>query len=214
MRLSAGRLRWLIWASAALVGIGAGAAIVALRSSSNESTAIRSGPAATWAAGQRRAPPFRLVDENGAPVSLAAYRGRPVIVTFLDPLCRNFCPTEAVELDRVVRGLPASARPAVVAVSVNVFGNARRHLVEDTRKWRLSSSWRWGVGEPRRLAAVWRSYGIGVVVTTKKIAGVTVHEITHTEGAYVVDARGFERALFLWPFDAADVGSTLQRLGR
>jgi len=206
------RLRWVLWGAAALVGIGAGVSLVALRSSSPATTAAASGPATTWAAGARSAPPFRLTDQNGAPVSLAGFRGRPVIVTFIDPLCRNYCPIEASRLDSVVRSLPAASRPAIVAVSVNVEGNARRYLVQDIHKWRLGPSWRWGVGEPSALASVWRKYGIGVLVTRKKIAGITVDEVTHTEAAYVVDAEGFERALYLWPFTAADVKSTLSQL--
>ena len=206
------RMRWVLWGVAALVGIGAGAALVVLRSPSKSATGITSGPATSWPNGVRRAPAFRLSDQNGASVSLAALRGRPVIVTFIDPLCRNYCPIEASRLDSVVRSLPAASRPAILAVSVNVEGNARRYLVQDIHKWRLGPSWRWGVGEPSALASVWREYGIGVLVTRKTIAGVTVDEVTHTEAAYIVDAEGFERALYLWPFTAADVRSTLSRL--
>ncbi len=36
-----------------------------------------------------------------------------------------------------------------------------------------------------------------------------MHNIVHTEAAYVVDAQGYERALYLWPFTAADMKSTL-----
>jgi len=39
-----------------------------------------------------------------------------------------------------------------------------------------------------------------------------VHNIVHTEAAYVIDADGYERALFLWPFTAADVKATLTDL--
>jgi cytochrome oxidase Cu insertion factor (SCO1/SenC/PrrC family) len=72
--------------------------------------------------------------------------------------------------------------------------------------------WRWAVGGSSQLASVWRRYQIGVLVKTKKIASVTVHYITHTEAAYVVDGRGYERALFLWPFQARDVLAVLRRL--
>jgi len=40
-----------------------------------------------------------------------------------------------------------------------------------------------------------------------------VHNIAHTEAAYIVDANGYERALYLWPFTAADVKATLLGLG-
>jgi hypothetical protein len=36
--------------------------------------------------------------------------------------------------------------------------------------------------------------------------------VIHTEGSYLIDTRGFERALFLYPFRAADIESELERL--
>lgn len=169
-------------------------------------------PPVSWPAGKRPAPEFRLADQSGRPVSLGPLRGRPVLVTFIDPLCRNFCPLEAKQLNELVRALPAAQRPAIVAVSVNVYGNARANLVQDVAKWRLVPQWRWAVGSGRELASVWRRYQIGVAVATKRIAGVTVHEISHTEAAYLIDARGYERALFLWPFQAGDVRAALARV--
>lgn len=145
-------------------------------------------------------------------MSLRGLRGRSAIVTFIDPLCRNFCPLEAKQLNELVRALPAAQRPAIVAVSVNVYGNARSNLLQDMTKWRLVPQWRWAVGSGDRLASVWRRYQIGVAVATKRIAGVTVHEISHTEAAYLIDGRGYERALFLWPFRAGDLRAALARL--
>ena len=189
--------------------------LLALQHRSSTRDAIASGPAAppvSWPAGARRAPDFRLLDQFGRAVSLSSLRGRPVIVTFIDPLCRNYCPLEAKQLNELVRGLPAAKRPAIVAVSVNVYGNARANLLQDVAKWRLVPEWRWAVGGNRRLASVWRRYQIGVLVTTKRVAGVTVHEVSHTEAAYLIDGRGYERALFLWPFQAQDVRAALARV--
>jgi hypothetical protein len=49
-------------------------------------------------------------------------------------------------------------------------------------------------------------------VTTKKVAGVTLHDVAHTEAAYLVDAKGYERAVFLWPYSADAVTRTLRAL--
>jgi len=208
------RLRWALWGAVAIVGVLAGVLVVSLTASKHSSpVAAAQPPPISWPAGQRRAPDFRLVDQAGAPVTLAAYRGRPVIVTFIDPLCRNFCPLEAKQLNELVRRLPAKSRPEILSVSVNVYGDARRNLQQDVAKWQLVPQWRWAVGSDRDLAQVWHRYQVEVLVATKKIAGVTVHEITHTEAAYVIDKRGYERALFFWPFSARDVQATLDRLG-
>jgi cytochrome oxidase Cu insertion factor (SCO1/SenC/PrrC family) len=207
------RTRWAIWGTAVLVGLGAGIALTVFHSSSPAaSTSMVGGAATTWPAGKQKAPAFSLLDQNGKSVSLAAYRGRTLIVTFLDPLCRNYCPIEASRLNDVVRSLPPGSRPAIVAVSVNVFGNAPRYLFQDIHKWKVGSEFRWGVGTPSQLGSVWKRYDIGVLDQAKKIAGVEVHNIVHTEAAYVVDATGYERALYLWPFTAADVKATLSTL--
>ena len=81
------------------------------------------------------------------------------------------------------------------------------------QRWRLGPQWRWAIGSPSALASVWRKYGIEVLATTKTLAGTTVHDISHTEAAYVIDPSGHERALFMWPFSAAEVERTI-RLAR
>lgn len=199
------------------MGIAAGAAIAVTRSSAGPATpafAAASGPPVKWPAGKKSAPGFSLRSEDGGRISLRQFRGRPVIVTFIDPLCRNLCPLEAKTLDRVVASFPAGQRPAIVAVSTNRWADARKNLVLDKTKWNLPSNWHWAVGKPAALAQVWKDYAIGVSVATKTIAGVTVHRITHTEAAYVVDPSGYERALYLYPFLAGDVERTVSSLSR
>ena len=211
------RLRWLFLGAALALGVGGGVAIALVRHSTPAAPKLASGPqstAITWPGGKRIAPGFALTDQNGKPVSLAAFRGRPVIVTFIDPLCRNLCPLEAKVLDRVVASFPAAQRPAILAVSVNRYADARKNLLLDERKWSLPSDWHWAVGKPTALARVWKQYGIGVSVSTKTIAGVTVHQITHTEASMIVDPKGYERALYLYPFAMRDVVRTIRSLER
>lgn len=210
------RAKWILWCLALTVGVGAGTGLALLHHSpaSAESAlaATPSPPIATWAAGARPAPDFRLADQHGKAFSLSGLRGRPVIVTFLDPLCRNFCPLEARILSNAVRQLPPGARPAVVSVSVNPWADSPGNFREDAAHWNLTRGWRWGVGSSTELAEVWRKYEIGVQVTKKTIAGVTVREISHTEAAYLLDSAGDERALLLYPFRAADVISAMRKI--
>lgn len=201
-----------VLAVVAAVGVGIGAAVTLLGRSSASTGDAAGAPVESWAPGVRPAPAFALRDQNGRPVTLASLRGKPAIITFLDPLCRNVCPVEANVLNRAVAVLPAAERPAIVAISVNRWGNSRADLVADVHRWRLASDWRWGVGDPAMLAAAWRAYGIGVEVTNRTIAGVTVHEITHTLASFVVDGTGHERALFVWPFAASDLQRALTSL--
>jgi cytochrome oxidase Cu insertion factor (SCO1/SenC/PrrC family) len=168
----------------------------------------------TWSEGQRQAPDFTLTEQNGRPISPAAYRGRPVIVTFIDPLCRNLCPLEAKVLNEVDERLPVAQRPQIIAVSVDVYADTHADLMQDFGRWSLVPQWHWAVGNPSQLQAVWKRYYAEVEVQTKHIAGTTVHYVTHSEMAYLLDGKGYERALFSWPFSAKAVRKTLARLER
>ena len=209
-------LRWVLVGAVLVLAAVTGALLLVGSPSKatpmSQASPVSDLPAATWMAGQKRALAFSLTDQSGAPVSLAALRGRPVIVTFIDPLCRDFCPTEAQHLNTVVRSFPATSKPAVVAVSVNTAGNTRPILREDEKKWGLVPQWSWGIGTSTALARIWRAYGIQVLVSTEKIAGVKVRRVVHTEASYVIDRNGFVRALFVWPYSAKGVVSTLRLL--
>ena len=209
-------LRWAIPTVAVLVGVAVAVSVIALRGArpAVSAASVVTPPPFSWPAGERPAPDFVLHDQSGQPVSIRSYRGRPVIVTFIDPLCRNLCPLEAQVLNQMDHALPASARPAILAVSVDVYSNAnsRKNLLQTFREWHLVPQWHWAIGSPRQLAAVWKRYAIGVSVVTKRIAGTVIHYITHTEAAYVVDATGHERALFVWPFYPQDVKRVVGRL--
>ncbi len=213
-RFPAVPLRWTVPAVALVAAVPVGLSIRASRAADSQPSpgSIVTPPPFSWPAGARPAPAFLLHDQAGNPVSVAAYRGRPVIVTFIDPLCRNLCPLEAQVLDQVERQLPASQRPVILAVSVDVYANTRADLLEDVAKWRLVPQWRWAIGRPAQLAGVWKRYSVGVSVVTKRIASTTIHYVTHTEAAYVIDATGHERALFFWPFWPQDVRRVLRRI--
>jgi cytochrome oxidase Cu insertion factor (SCO1/SenC/PrrC family) len=212
------RKRWVIPGVAALLLVALATPIVLLVGLRNRASAgpdaakVVTPPPVAWAAGRRSAPGFVLRDQNGEPVSLAKFRGRPVIVTFVDPLCRNLCPLEAHLLNQVVASMPVARRPVILAVSVDVYADSRADLLQDEHRWELVPQWHWAVGTPAQLAAVWRQYQVGVQVVRKQIDSTKINYITHTEAAYIIDATGHERALFIWPFYSQDVERVLRRL--
>jgi cytochrome oxidase Cu insertion factor (SCO1/SenC/PrrC family) len=196
---------WVLLALAVGVLIGAAVGLLRHRQGTSPVSTAVAPPAATWKAGERRAPGFRLADAAGAPISLQQFRGRPVIVTFLDPVCHSLCPLEASELNRALAQLPAAQRPAVVSVSVNPWADSRAAFRADARKWRLGPEWHWAAGSYALLSPVWKRYAIGVLRTKKS-------DVSHTEASYLVDRDGYERALFLYPFRGEDVAAALKRL--
>ena len=53
-----------------------------------------------------------------------------------------------------------------------------------------------------------------MTVETKHLAGTTVHYVYHSEMAYLIDAKGYERALLTWPYTAQQVDAAVRRLER
>jgi cytochrome oxidase Cu insertion factor (SCO1/SenC/PrrC family) len=204
---------------AAVIGASAGVLIELVRSNDEPAPspvpAISLGgtAAASWPAGAKPAPGFTLRDEHGRPISLAAFRGRPLLLTFMDPVCTDFCPREAAIINRALALVPAAKRPSVVAISANRFEQSPAILRHDRAKWHLGARWHWAVGGAAAERRVWSGYGISVMDSPKVEHGKITHEITHTAATYVIDGRGDERALFLYPFRAADIARTLRALG-
>jgi cytochrome oxidase Cu insertion factor (SCO1/SenC/PrrC family) len=207
---AAHRFRWAIWGGAALAGLGI-AAVIAVIAASRSSSPAASSSATTFEPGERPAPAFSLVDQNGKAFSLASYHGRPVIVTFIDPLCRDFCPREASVLTEAAAKLGSNA-PAIVSVSVNPWADTRANFATDADHWQLAPGWRWGTGSYGKLASVWQNYDVAVSVSKKTVAGIPIRHIVHTGAAYLVDANGDERALWLYPFTTDDVVSTAKHV--
>jgi cytochrome oxidase Cu insertion factor (SCO1/SenC/PrrC family) len=204
--------RWVLAALALGVALGAGVALLHSARTAPGVSTLPDRPAATWPAETQRAPGFRLANERGGPISLREFRGRPVIVTFIDPACTTLCPLEAQALNLAVASIPAAERPVIVAVSVNPWADSRANFRHDTRKWHLVRQWRWAVGRYAQLAAVWKRYRIGVLVKTTVVGGIAVHDVSHTEASFVIDRSGYERALFLFPFGSQDVANALAHL--
>jgi cytochrome oxidase Cu insertion factor (SCO1/SenC/PrrC family) len=199
-------------ALAATVGVGGGFAFHQLRGSAAKPVRAPALPAlhgqAVWAAGARPAPAIALRDQDGRRLSLAALRGRPVLLTFMDSRCHAQCPVEGRQLAAVLRALPPAQRPTLVVVGVDPAGDTPRSIVHAMRKWTLAGPWRWHWlrGTRAQLARVWHAYGVTVDPRTGDIA--------HSLVLYLVDRDGSERTAYLFPFLPGFVQRDLATLAR
>ena len=213
--------------SAVLALVVAGVALAALLALTPDSTgAAASGSDATgaspglrWTLHNTPAPAVQLPDQNGQMTSLAALRGRPVLLTFLDSRCTNLCPIEGSQLAAVKRRLPAAQRPRLVVISVNP-ADTRASVAKFVRQAGWTQPWRWLLGTRATLAPVWRAYHIGVRLqhgravqtgqTTIRVAG----DVVHTIALYVIDPRGQERYGYLPPFRPAAVAAAVRSVSQ
>jgi protein SCO1/2 len=194
-------------ASAAVVGVAVGV-LLHNEFASSRALARPSLPAlygqATWKSGEQPAPSFQLRDQQGGTVRLAALRGRPVVLAFMDSLCTSECPIEAAQFAAALRPLPASAKPVLVVVSVDL-ADTPATVARAAKKWHLPAGFEWLLGTHAQLAPVWRAYGIAVRPTKDG-------DVEHSDAFYVIDRHGDERAGFLSPFIPGLLTRDLRRL--
>jgi protein SCO1/2 len=114
-------LRWLILAvlGAAVVGGTVGLALDAeTRSSAIEES--DGGPyRGSEPPGRHRLPGFSLHNYDGRRVDSADFRGRTVVLTFLDSQCTDTCPILASQIAQTIDGLTPPERDDVIAVAIS-----------------------------------------------------------------------------------------------
>lgn len=191
---------WWIGLMVALV-IVAGAAIYFFVSSSNNTQAY----VGTELDGE--APDFQLTDQNGSEVNLSDFRGKVVVLTFMDSKCQDTCPLTAVHFRQVYRQLDQNEAKRVVflGVNVNVEESAIADVLETTQAWRLDEipSWHFLTGSREVLQPVWKDYGASAAHSPDG------HSIMHTPGTFLIDPSGQKRWYISTPFSNDDTDLTL-----
>jgi protein SCO1/2 len=128
-----------------------------------------------------RAPAFALIDQNGKPVSMAEYRGRPVVVTYLYTQCKETCPVAAQmirgALDDLGRDVPA------LAISVDPFRDTPASARAFLAKSKMAGRLRWVLGKRRQLLPVWHGFAVQP----------QLRNVEHQALITLVDRKGFQR---------------------
>jgi protein SCO1/2 len=104
------------------------------------------------------APEFTLRDQDGKRVSMAKYRGTPVVVTYTYTHCKETCPLQAQmirgALDDLGHDIPA------LAISVDPFGDSPASARAFLAKQKMTGRMRYVLGTRRQLQPVWRGLAI------------------------------------------------------
>jgi protein SCO1 len=147
----------------------------------------------------RPAPPISLRDAFGRPVTLAAERGRYVLVTFLYTHCPDVCPLITANLNTALRTLgPKRKDVRVLAVSVDPKGDTPAAVRAYLKRMHVVPQFRYLIGSPAELRRAWAAWH----VLSVKAAGGSVDHIAYTA---LVDTAGKERVLYSSDVHAKDV---------
>jgi cytochrome oxidase Cu insertion factor (SCO1/SenC/PrrC family) len=132
------------------------------------------------------APDFALVDQDGRPISLAALRGRPVLLDFIFTNCPGPCPILTGIHALVREGLSAPDRARVQFVSITLDparDNGPTLRAYASARKIDTDGWSFATGPVEDVDAVVRAYGVGSVRTPSG-------EIEHTIATFLIDADG------------------------
>jgi protein SCO1/2 len=140
-----------------------------------------------------RAPAFDLRDQNGRAVSMADFRGRPVIATFLYSHCKDTCPVEARLINQAVAEL-GKPPATVLAFSVDPAHDTQASVHAFLRKEKITAPFRWVLGTRPQLRPIWKGYAV-----TPQL-----DDAEHMARIVLIDKRGMQRIGY--PFDQTTPG--------
>lgn len=139
---------------------------------------------------ERTSPGFLLTDQDNRTMALSSFRGKVVVLEFMDPHCTDICPLVSEEFVDAYHDLGAAAGKVVfVAVNVNQFHAGVADMLAYSKEHGLASipSWHFFTGPVGRLKAAWQAYGVQVEAPNPNA------DIIHTSIVYFIDPSGRER---------------------
>jgi protein SCO1/2 len=156
----------------------------------------------------RAVPDIPLIDEQGQPTSLAAYRGKDVVLAPFLSLCQDECPliTGAfLSLQRDVRAAGLGSK----VVFVEVTGDPQRDTPQRLAAYaqRFGADWPLLTGTPANLNALWSFFHVSFQVVPEdqpaKLDWWTgqpiTYDVAHTDGYILIDTSGHERFIDVTP---------------
>ena len=153
------------------------------------------------------APPIALHDANGTPVTLAAQRGRFVLVTFIYTHCPDVCPLITKNLNAALRVIGPSARKQVrvLAVSVDPVGDTPKAVKAYAREKHLFPQFQYLIDTRAELRRVWKAWHVLAVETKPDL-------VDHVAYTALIDTNGKERVLYDSSVHATQVVHDLRAL--
>jgi protein SCO1/2 len=130
---------------------------------------------------------FTLTDQNGHRVSLAADRGKVVVLTFIHSLCHDTCPFMVEQIKGALNDLPGNGRdiPTIgvsVAPAEDTVHNRKAFLAQHEMTGRIA----FVNGPLREMRQVWHHYYIQPVTP----------KVDHSTFVILIDKHGYERVGF------------------
>jgi protein SCO1 len=155
------------------------------------------------------APDFTLTSQDGAEVTLGAFRGKVVAVSFIYTSCPDVCPMLSDKLARVqdALGPDFGSRIAFVSITTDPEHDTPAVLKEYAEALDADlAGWSFLTGSKAAVLEVAQRYGVAVVETADG-------QVDHTMLTTLIDRQGVMRVQYLgYRFDPEEFRRDLQSL--
>lgn len=198
------RFRWGIWAILAVVAVLLVVGLVVpgtIRSvlSPLTGSSVHANQGSGDQLGGTPAPNFSLTDQFGHTHKLSDFRGKIVVLAFIDSRCTDTCPLTAETLRQATAQLGSRAgQVQLLAVNANPIATG----VSDALKWSnehdMTNRWLFLTGSASTLKPLWAAYHVQSEI---QLNG----DVEHTPATYLIDRQGREQWLDLTDSTKSDV---------
>jgi cytochrome oxidase Cu insertion factor (SCO1/SenC/PrrC family) len=143
-----------------------------------------------------------LISSSGKPTSLAAYRGKYIMMAPFLTLCQDECPLVTgafIALQQDVRAAGLANKVVFMEITVDPGRDSPARLTAYSK--RFGADWPLLTGTPANLDKLWKFFGVSVQIVPEaqpaKLDWWTgkplTYDVNHTDGYILIDPQGHER---------------------
>ncbi len=166
------------------------------------------GAGAGWL--PRKAPDFRLIDQNSKAFHLEDLRGKAALITFLYTHCSTVCPvlmTKFLDIQKAM-GKRVGGELRFVTITVDPERDTPQELRRFAAKWKVGpAGWTFLTGSPEDIAKVAKAYGVAY----RKLSD---GEIEHSNITFLVDRKGILRSAYRLTASTDEMAGEIQMILR
>ena len=149
------------------------------------------------------APDIRLENQFGQRMALSQFRGKAVVLAFVDSECTTVCPLTTVSMVAAKELLGAAgSHVQLLGVDANPQATSVADAMAYSRAHAMVNQWDFLTGTLPQLQATWRAYHIAVQIQQGMI--------DHTPALFVIDPQGRERTVYLTQMNYASITQAAQ----
>lgn len=148
-----------------------------------------------------------LVDQNGRPTDLNAFRGKVIVVSDTMTLCQETCPLDTADLVQTARAVDEAhlgTEVEFLTITIDPVRDTPVQLAAYRRQYAPTpANWQTLTGTPANVAALWKYFGVYAKKVPEgsppsknwRTGQPLTYDLDHTDGVFFFDARGHERFL-------------------